>query len=276
MTRRKKLPPQHKTQQVTDSSGWTHVVKGPPGIIDPRSTKIRLEDGKSTESKYTLETYLDRFQKHYAPIWKESNCFKSLSRTFEQTILLLDNTTITQCICLGLGSMTAGSESSSYELAALTSMLEILGKNHDIQDVIFQDPIFNPLDRAVLQSLGYAVVETPDAFSRLGGTTFLFAPHLECLHLATALETATPSLSVGSDLDMYVEGLLSSLAESTKKGSIQIFRAFMGRTDSRPMPDFDRTSWCESTCIYWLKPREDDSGESLIEHGISSMNLIER
>ena len=127
MTRHKKSRPQRKIQQVTDSSGWTHVIKGPPGIIDPRSIKTRLENRKSTETKYTLETYLDRFRKHYAPIWKESNCFESLSRTFEQTILPLANITISQCICLGLGSLTAGSDSSSYELAALTSMLEILG-----------------------------------------------------------------------------------------------------------------------------------------------------
>ncbi len=126
MTRRKKPPPQRKIQQVTDSSGWTHVIKGPPGIINPGTTDKRLQYGKSNETKYTLETYLDRFQKHYAPIWKESTCFKSLSNTFEQNILPAENITITQCICLGLGSMTTGSESSSYELAALISILEIL------------------------------------------------------------------------------------------------------------------------------------------------------
>ena len=126
MTRRKKPPPQRKLQQITDSSGWTHVVKGPPGIISPRTTGLRLDNGKSLETKFTLETYLDRFRNHYDPIWRESSCFKSLSRLFEQEILPAENR-ITQCICLGLGSMTAGSESSSYQLAALISILEILG-----------------------------------------------------------------------------------------------------------------------------------------------------
>lgn len=129
MTRRKKSPPQRKLQQITDSSGWTHIIKGPPGIIDPQTTDLHLkEQGKSTVTKYTLETYLDRFRKHYVPIWRESQCFKRLSRILEQEILPTGNLTITQCICLGLGSMTAGSESSSYELAALISMLEILGR----------------------------------------------------------------------------------------------------------------------------------------------------
>lgn len=229
MTRRKKPPPQRKLQQITDSSGWTHVIKGPPGIINAQTTGIHLEHVKSTRSKYTLETYLDRVRKHYAPIWRGSNCFKSLSRIFEQDILRAENINITQCVCLGLGSMTAGSESSSYELAVLISILEILGtaariqkcsiryalpanpdlstgKKHHIRDIIFQDPIFNSLDEAILKSFGYTVVETPDAFFKINNTTFLFAPHLECCHYATALENATPVLSIGSDLHMYVEG----------------------------------------------------------------------
>lgn len=128
MTRRKKPPPQRKRQQITDSLGWTHVIKGPPGITDPKTTTKHLNDhGKLTSTNYTLETYLDKFRKHYAPTWRESDCFKNLSRIFEQDILPTPNIPITQCICLGLGSMTAGSENSSYELAALISMLEILG-----------------------------------------------------------------------------------------------------------------------------------------------------
>lgn len=230
MPRRKKPPPQRKLQQITDASGWTHVIKGPPGTRDLKITDLNPEYPTSKEATYTLETYLDRFRTHYTPSWKQSDCFKNLSRIFEQDILPSENIQITQCVCLGLGSMTAfGSENSSYELAALISMLEILGmvlmpqiqqhnlnaipakpeftgKKHRIQEIVFQDPIFNSVDVAVLQSLGYTVVETPDAFSKLNSTTFLFAPHLECFNYATALEAATPVLSVGSDLERYAEG----------------------------------------------------------------------
>lgn len=131
MTRRKKPPPQRKIQQVTDSSGWTHIIKGPPGITIPQTTAgTFLEYKRSTGSKYTLETYLDRLRKHYAPVWRESDCFKNLSRIFEHDVLppAENNLPITRCVCLGLGSMTAGSESSSFELAALMSMLEMLGR----------------------------------------------------------------------------------------------------------------------------------------------------
>lgn len=276
MTRRKKPPPQSKLQHITDASGWTHVIRGPPSIVDPRTTDIRLQYGKAAETKYTLETYLDRFRNHYIPTWRESSCFKSLTRIFEQDILPAENILISQCICLGLGSMTAGSESSSYELAALLSMLEILGKTHPIQEIILQDPIFTPLDQTILKTLGYTVVETPCAFSKLNDTTFLFAPHLERLHYATALEVATPELSVGSDVQIYVDGLLSSLAETTKEGSCQIFQNFVAKTNSRQMPNFERTPWCESTCIFWKKSKQDNSGESRIEQGVRSIELAER
>ena len=76
--------------------------------------------------------------------------------------------------------------------------------------------------------------------------------------------------------DQYIFSLLSSLAESTKKGSGQIFRDFLGKTDSRPMPDFDRTSWCESTRIHWLKSQEDHSEECKIEQAVRSMKIVQR
>lgn len=138
MTRRKKPPPQHsKRRQITDSAGWTHVIKGPPGTIHhPTSTASHLELGgkPTTETGYTLETYLDRFRNHYVPIWKGSPCFENLSRILEREMLpssaaQKNDVVVTRCVCLGLGSMTAGSESSSYELAALMSMLEILGRS---------------------------------------------------------------------------------------------------------------------------------------------------
>ncbi|KAM0795007.1 hypothetical protein BDR22DRAFT_826433 [Usnea florida] len=302
MPRRKKQPPQSKLQHITDASGWTHVIKGPPGLVDPRTTDKRLQHGKAAETKYTLETYLDRFRNHYTPTWRESSCFKSLTRILEQDILPAENILITQCICLGLGSMTTGSESSSYELAALVSMLDLIvspydlflppthprgrrlqadpgnppGKTHPIQEITFQDPIFTSLDQTILKALGHTVVETPHAFSKLNDTTLLFAPHLECLHYATALEVATPALSVGSDVQIYIDGLLSSLAETTKEGSCQIFRSFMAKVNSRQMPNFERTPWCESTCIFWKESKQDNSGESRIEQGVRSIELAER
>jgi len=78
------------------------------------------------------------------------------------------------------------------------------GEKHTIREVIFQDPIFDALDHAVLASLGYTVLEDPEAFSKISNQTFVFAPHLEFGAYATALEGAMPALCIGNDMDEYL------------------------------------------------------------------------
>jgi hypothetical protein len=131
MTRKKKPLPQKKRQQVVDASGWTHVIKAPNNKVgDQHSILVSQQRPSSSNTSFTLETYLDKFHNHYIPRWWESSCFKNLKRIFEQGVLLAEQTKITNCVCLGLGSMTAGFETPSFELAALMSMLEMLSKFH--------------------------------------------------------------------------------------------------------------------------------------------------
>lgn len=332
MTRRKKPPPQQKRQQVTDSAGWTHVIKGPSGVTVPKRTNVRLErENPSTESKYTLETYLDRFRNHHVPIWKQSDCFKSLSRILEQDMIPPDQTNmpITRCVCLGLGSMTAGSESSSYELAALTSMLEILGNTYTHispssptpqkanQPPNRQTPPHPPKRNLPRSNLHLARPQHPastrphrprhpgrlsphrrldvplrapprmpalrhgpggrDArFDRRVGRAGLCAWVSGCAATGRLSPSSSPLAGRYRLTNVCVSSLLSAVAESSKKGSCQIFRDFMGKVDSRPMPDFDRTPWCESTRIYWVRSQQGDSGQGVIEQGVTSLNLDER
>ena len=129
MTRKKKPPLQSKRHAVTDDSGWTHITKGPKSTINTQYTKRLLQQQKIRRESLSLEAYSDKFEKYYTPKWRESSCFRSLESILEQDVLSANNTiTITRCVCLGLGSPTAGVEVSSWELAALISMLEILGR----------------------------------------------------------------------------------------------------------------------------------------------------
>ena len=61
------------------------------------------------------------------------------------------------------------------------------------------------MDKTFLAKLGYTVLERPDASNKMNEETFLFAPHLEYKHIATALEIAHPSLYMGSALEFWVE-----------------------------------------------------------------------
>ena len=134
MTRKKKRPPlQSKRQAVTDDSGWTHITKGPKGVINTAQTKILLQQEKIRREGLSLEAYAHKFENYYQPRWRESSCFRKLEAIIENEMLTQGkgkgerNVEITKCVCLGLGSPTAGVEVSSWELAALISILEILG-----------------------------------------------------------------------------------------------------------------------------------------------------
>ena len=61
------------------------------------------------------------------------------------------------------------------------------------------------MDKTLLAKLGYSVLEQPDASHKMNADTFLFAPHLEYQHIATALGIAHPSLYMGSALEFWVE-----------------------------------------------------------------------
>ncbi|KAL2044017.1 hypothetical protein N7G274_003538 [Stereocaulon virgatum] len=128
MTRKQKPAPQSKRHAVTDDTGWTHITKGPKSTINTQRTKRLLQQETIRREPLSLEPYSQKFKTHYTPRWRESSCFQKLKPILEDaTRTGASNPRITQCVCLGLGSPTAGVEASSWELAALLSLLEILG-----------------------------------------------------------------------------------------------------------------------------------------------------
>ena len=180
----------------------------------------------------TPESYGELFRAKYFPRWQESPCLQNITRIFEQSILTSKDITITKCVCLGLGSLTAdfNMDTSSYEFAAFISMVDLLrksskviwhhlgcceyiyctyakqvsGRKHSITDIFFQDPVFNPVDKAFLNSCGFWVRDDPQAFCDIDNNTFLFAPHLDLVHFATALENKAPSLCIGNSLEDFL------------------------------------------------------------------------
>lgn len=79
------------------------------------------------------------------------------------------------------------------------------GKKHKIKDVYMQDPQFNHMDNAFLKTLGYTILQVPEALSKLTKDTFFFAPHLEYQHIASSLKIAQPTFYIGSELEFWME-----------------------------------------------------------------------
>lgn len=54
------------------------------------------------------------------------------------------------------------------------------------------------MDIALLESLGYTVIETPGAFEHMTANTFLFDPHVDWKITVRALNVADPCLRIGN------------------------------------------------------------------------------
>lgn len=54
------------------------------------------------------------------------------------------------------------------------------------------------MDVALLESLGYTKLETPDAYKYMTTNTFLFDPHVDWRITVRALSVADPCLRIGN------------------------------------------------------------------------------
>lgn len=124
-----------------------------------------------------------------------------------------------------------------------------VGTKHTFTNVVFQDPAFTEIDRIFIGSLGYDVVSTPAAFDSIWETTFLFAPHLENTVFATALKNAHPALCIGNS-DVKIDDCLRS-STAWVAGIGEVLGTYALAMQTKPMPDFDRDTWCQFTNLYW-------------------------
>lgn len=69
-----------------------------------------------------------------------------------------------------------------------------------VKDCSAQDPVFNTLDKQLLESTGIRVVEHPVAFTLINDRTFLYSPGAERVHLLDML-ASNPTLFFGGPLD---------------------------------------------------------------------------
>lgn len=125
------------------------------------------------------------------------------------------------------------------QLVALTKMVEILRKQHEITKVFVQDPIFHDVEIAFLVHLGYTVLQDREAKTRMTSNTFLLAPHCKNNIFAAHLEACFPALCVGNDPASFLrthrrnieEDGWSSLDEYPTETGISVVRIFENFVD---------------------------------------------
>ncbi|KAL8683216.1 MAG: hypothetical protein Q9186_000828 [Xanthomendoza sp. 1 TL-2023] len=232
---RKKPPFKHpKRLELTDLSGWTHIIKGLKTfhLNNPSLPTNPLQPPEVPQSQ-TL-TDLQASHARYRDQWLSSPCYQHIRKLFTEEVISSlyeekgkEKGKIDRCIILGLGSLSNGRRSSWWQLVFLETILALLPASnpstsaptpdplsdpthqqkkisttdHPPVNVFIQDPIFNTLDHEFLASLGYTILTHPSALAEITSSTFLFAPHLEIEIYAQALGgVEQPALCVGTDL----------------------------------------------------------------------------
>ena len=152
--------------------------------------------------------------------WKNSGWIQELKKSFT-TALLETSTSISQVICMGVGSFTSHfdpaysevrTEASYHQLCALELMMDILSLHQktvfNTKKVYMQDPNFDDVDEEFLSSKGFSVIRGLDANNMMTSSTFLYAPYLPWKETFKAFMVDCPALHMGNKLDEIIGRLL--------------------------------------------------------------------
>ena len=241
-------------RQCTESDGWIHVIRGPKAV---NRAPLQSQDGVFDVQPEPAQ--VDLLQRKYDRFWIDSPCRRGLEDILNSQILRTAHLSISNCVCLGLGSIVNGRLSSQHQLATLKWMLNLLRKHFAIDDVGFYDPALTAADINYLDWLGFQV--DPSVLGKIDASTFLFAPHLEHAVFVSALTKETPALCVGNDVKAMIDQVTINENDRARPQSDGfIMSAFLEATESSALPPYDRDPWCYFTRIYWRKTPGDSRG----------------
>lgn len=133
-----------------------------------------------------------------------------------------------------------------------------------------QDPHFSDLDQLFLQSLGYAVVRDPEAFSHIDSRSLVYAIHCERPIYVKVWEGAWPALLIGNSLqhklalnnDISSTPLDDILTESLPGGSTQKHQDLLSMVENSDEVHFPHLeNYFSDTRIYWRHMQASKNGQ---------------
>lgn len=143
-----------------------------------------------------------------------------------------------------------------HQLAVLTVLMPVLRTKHDIPNVYFQDPNFQPVAIQFLESLGYTVLDDPEAFDMMSPSTFLFAPYCPEDVNYRALESSFPALYIGNDPRLVTWSILNRQSGLKRMRGRRIYTFFHFGVSTKEgeamMPVLDEEDWVANAQIRWL------------------------
>ena len=198
-----------KRKEIVDKDGWTHVVdapsRKPQGKVGKKKTASLLHTGDFevhgvSYVNRTLDEMKTEFE-YWKKGWEESSAYLELKKLLDEK-----KTVVSDVVFLGMGSLQSsrreGRRASGTQLAALQTMLQVLGHGKELKATL-QDPQFTKLDDEFLTSLGYTVVQDPQAFKATGEKTLVYAVHCYADIYKKISEGPRPAMLVGTDVENF-------------------------------------------------------------------------
>lgn len=219
-SRRSKASAGHhsKISYVKDKEGWSHVTRNNHMRSAQEShTRVPTTHGISFNNE-ELKCSFDRIQH----LWQTSDTKETLTRLIRSHSKWQG---ISDSVCLGLGSMSAGANSlrkdSMWQLVVWLSIIDscssyVLSQVNDPQ-LIFsvtidekgnppvklfaQDPCFTDIDKDFLGSCDINTLCHPKAYENIQKNTFVFAPHFPHFLWPETMCLGLPCLMICNALD---------------------------------------------------------------------------
>ncbi|EKD16813.1 hypothetical protein MBM_05282 [Drepanopeziza brunnea f. sp. 'multigermtubi' MB_m1] len=210
-----------KRKEVEGHDGWIHIVDKPRSNNTSTKIKTQLLQGGDFEVNgvsyvnRTLVELKEEFE-HFKRSWEDRPACKDLKEKMRQMEKIQK---IENVVVLGLGSLQSarreGRRASSTQLAALQTIVGGLENAFEL-GLVFQDPQFTAVDNEFLTSLGYKVVDDPDAFQEIGKGSLVYAIHCYGPVYKSVSERPRPAVLIATDVENF------------KQFDSQVFLHFLG------------------------------------------------
>ncbi|KAI1170490.1 hypothetical protein F4777DRAFT_591896 [Nemania sp. FL0916] len=198
-------------QASTENETWVRVCRR-KGRGRTTITPITLATPTPSAPTLTLEQVKENHDRFSAK-WKATAAYIQLLQIVSDQFKSGNYATVTRAVCFGLGPFDAlplgnrdRARTAHFELVAFLTIVEHLESltNSRIR-CSFQDPVFNSVDKAFLESLGHQVVETPVGFELVDNETFAFGIHLYRDIYSQVFAAHIPAMFIGTSYELWEE-----------------------------------------------------------------------
>lgn len=143
----------------------------------------------------------------YAKWWKSSPSHDRLQELLSKRTDTVGK--VTNAVCFGVGTFDPPGGSwdqkrrAHVQLTAFLAIVEHLEGKEPERNItcFFQEPIFNSVDKAFIESLGHEVVESPKGFQLVHSSSLAFGVHLYRDVYSEVIAAHIPALFVGTGYD---------------------------------------------------------------------------